>query len=435
MTNGLSANTKAILLLVAPLIEGQASASQNPLTPGEYKRLAQFLRQNGKQPADFLGSQADDLIRACVPLVEEERLRNLLGRGFQLSQAVERWQNRAIWVLSRADEAYPKRLKERLKEDAPAILYGCGDVNLLKPGGLAVVGSRKVDGFLLEYAATIGKLAAAAAKTVVSGGARGVDQAAMRGALEAGGKAVGVLADGLEKSVMNREFRNRILEGRLALVSPYDPLSGFNVGNAMSRNKLIYAFADAALVVESSLETGGTWAGAVEQLKKLKFTPVYIRTSGPASRGLEALRSKGALPWPEPQDPEEFRLLLEKEKKLLETSIPETNALRFFGVSRVGEPQAIPADPTREEQNVVDPAQPLPEGEEAEFLDFKVRLTVLLKKGIPINLAGISEALSVPAKKARPWVKRLIRENVLQRTEKPVCYSLRQPSLFDEMER
>lgn len=402
MTNGLSANTKAILLLAAPLIEGRASASQNPLTPGEYQRLAQFLRRNGRQPADLLGSQAGDLVRACAPLVDEERLRILLRRGFQLSQALERWQSRAIWVLSRADEAYPKRLKERLKENSPAVLYGCGDRGLLETGGLAVVGSRKVDDFLLEYAASIGKLAAAAAKTVVSGGAKGVDQAAMRGALEAGGNVIGVLADSLEKSVMNRENRDRLIEGRLVLVSPYDPLAGFNVGNAMSRNKLIYAFADAALVVDSSLETGGTWAGAVEQLKKFKFAPLYVRSTGPASPALEALKGKGALPWPDPQGPEEFRALLGKEQKSQETPIGLTDSQKLLDL------------------------------EVNAYLEFKTDLIALLKRKISLTKAEIFKELSPPPKQANAWIKKLLEDQIVQKEKDRRHYILRQRALFDE---
>jgi predicted Rossmann fold nucleotide-binding protein DprA/Smf involved in DNA uptake len=92
---------------------------------------------------------------------------------------------------------------------------------------------------------------------------------------------------------MNREHRNLLLDGQLVLISPYDPSAGFNVGNAMQRNKLIYALADASLVVSSDLNKGGTWAGAIEQLDKLKFVPVYVRSTG-GSPGLDALRSKGA---------------------------------------------------------------------------------------------------------------------------------------------
>ena len=245
----LSQNTQAILLLTAPLIAGRGSSSSELLTPGEYKRLARHLREIQRQPADLVAPDASELLRACQPVIEEARLQRLLGRGFLLSQVIEWWQARAIWVISRADAEYPRRLKARLREDTPAVLYGCGDIGLLDSGGIAVVGSRHVDETLIDYTMAVGKLAARAHRTLVSGGAKGIDQAAMRGALEAGGKVSGVLADSLEKTTMNRENRNLLLDGQLVLISPYDPGAGFNVGNAMQRNKLIYALADASLVV------------------------------------------------------------------------------------------------------------------------------------------------------------------------------------------
>ena len=154
---------------------------------------------------------------------------------------------------------------------------------------------------LIEYTQEVGRLAAKArANRIVSGAARGIDQAAMSGALEAGGKVTGVLADSLERSVMKRENRNRLLEGQLILISPFDPSAGFNAGHAMQRNKLIYALADAALVVNAEINKGGTWAGATEQLEKLRLTPVYVRSSGGASRALDALKIKGAKPWANP---------------------------------------------------------------------------------------------------------------------------------------
>jgi predicted Rossmann fold nucleotide-binding protein DprA/Smf involved in DNA uptake len=64
---------------------------------------------------------------------------------------------------------------------------------------------------------------------------------------------------------------------------------GFNVGHAMQRNKLIYALADAALVVTSDFEKGGTWAGAIEQLEKLRFVPVFVRNGANAGKGNSAL--------------------------------------------------------------------------------------------------------------------------------------------------
>ena len=143
----------------------------------------------------------------CWSDPDSGRLQRLLGRGVLLSQAVERWRTRAIWVMSRADAVYPQRLKMRLGENAPPVLYGCGDAAILDAGGLAVVGSRNVNDTLVEYTEQIGRLTATARRTVISGGARGIDQAAMRGALEADGNIVGVLADGLERAVVRREHR------------------------------------------------------------------------------------------------------------------------------------------------------------------------------------------------------------------------------------
>jgi len=83
---------------------------------------------------------------------------------------------------------------------------------------------------------------------------------------------------------------------------PFDPAAGFNVGNAMQRNKIIYALADAALVVNSDFNKGGTWTGAVEQLDKYHFCPIFVRTGDGTGKGNEALLRKGAQPWPEPED-------------------------------------------------------------------------------------------------------------------------------------
>ena len=316
--NTLSPNTQAILLLTAPLLAGGSKTSEDLLTPGEYKRLALHLRDIKHPPEDLLAPDAAELLKACATVIDEDRMKRLLGRGFLLSQAVERWQTRSIWVVSRADAQYPRRLKARLREDAPAVLYGCGDISLLEQGGLAVVGSRQVDAALIEYTLDIGRLTAKAGKPLISGGAKGIDQAAMRGALEQGGKVCGVLADSLEKTSMNRDHRNLLLDGRIVLASPYDPNAGFNVGNAMQRNKLVYALADAALVVNAETNKGGTWAGAVEQLSKLRLVPIYVRTTGAASEGLQALLQKGALPWPEPKVPDELLDILSSQTKAIE---------------------------------------------------------------------------------------------------------------------
>ena len=351
MTPTLSPNTQAILLLTAPLIAGRGTSSSELLTPGEYKRLARHLLEIQRQPADLVSPDASHLLRACQPVIEEARMQRLLGRGFLLSQVIEHWQARAIWVVSRADAEYPRRLKSRLREDAPAVLYGCGDIGLLGSGGLAVVGSRHVDESLINYTMNVGRLAAQSGRMIVSGGAKGIDQAAMRGALEARGKVTGILADSLEKTTMNREHRNLILDGQLVLMSPYDPSAGFNVGHAMQRNKLIYALSDASLIVSSDLNKGGTWAGAVEQLDKLKFVPVYVRSTGTSSAGLDALRRKGAQPWSNPQDADAFEsLFLVDTPRPTQAPEPALALYRDDGPKGGRLPQPSIAEPTSDAQ-------------------------------------------------------------------------------------
>jgi predicted Rossmann fold nucleotide-binding protein DprA/Smf involved in DNA uptake len=415
----ISPNTQAILLLTAPLIAGRSEPSADLLTPGEYKRVARFLRDKQRQPADLIALDAQELLVECQHLIDSERIKRLLNRGFLLSQAIERWQTRAIWVVSRADAEYPRRLKARLKDDAPAVLYGCGEAAILDTGGLAVVGSRNVDDALLEYTEGIGRLTAKARRTLVSGGARGIDQTAMRGALEAGGKVAGVLADSLERAAMNREHRNLLMDGQLVLISPYDPSAGFNIGHAMQRNKIIYALADAALVVSSDFNKGGTWAGATEQLEKLQLVTVYVRSNGETGTGLEALRRKGALPWPNPETPEDLAEALAVEVSPRKPT-PRQNELSFSvreEPKQVYEnpPSTLPSDDSVTTQCLESPLMP------ADELFAKVR-ELLEKMTTPKTDAEVAADLHVSKSQAKEWLQRLVEEGVMKKHTKPVRY-------------
>ncbi|OUL72148.1 DNA-processing protein DprA [Paraburkholderia hospita] len=458
MSTAVSANTQAILLLTAPLLIGaKAVPATDLLTNSEYKKLARRLREMKRQPADLLASDADEVIDVCGELVDSERLRRLLARGFLLSQALERWQARSIWVLSRADIDYPKRLKIRLKEDAPPVLYGCGEMSLLNRGGLAVVGSRDVGEKLVEYTQQVGKLAASADVTIVSGGARGVDQAAMVGALEAGGAVCDVMAENLEKAALGSSYRRYLMERTMVLVSAYDPSAGFNVGHAMQRNKLIYALSDAALVVNSNVNKGGTWAGAVEQLDKLKFVPVFVRSDGEANEGLSALQRKGAAPWPNPRSAESLldllsalpkrvttvepaelggdlldvyatrnRVIIAPSTDLLSAEASDSSTTDASSLNGPGAPAELQVVQRASEKPVTDNSSTTP----ADHLWATVRA---LLEGLlisPMNETDISAALGVSAAQTKEWLKRLTDEGILKRTSRPVMYVLNNSRLL-----
>ena len=432
MNSAVSSNTQAILLLTAPLMVGRGEYSSELLSPGEYNRLARILYDNQREPADLLGPEASELLTLFHGIIDSGRLMRLLGRGFLLSQAIERWQARSIWIISRADPDYPRRLKTRLKDAAPAVFYGCGDAAILESGGLAIVGSRHVDDALVEYTESIGRLTAEARKTVVSGGARGIDQAAMRGALQAGGRVIGALADSLERLALARDNREFLMNERLVLISAYDPAAGFDIGHAMQRNKIIYALADAALVVSSDYESGGTWAGAIEQLEHLRLVPVYVRSNGDIGKGLKALLGKGALPWPNPSSPEAFAEALSIQvstargasgQKELPLTMSNEPAKPFEFVPTI----AIQAPKPLLEQ--VAPPWVTPE----DKLFAKVR-EIIREMKMPKTIDEVATDLNVSKSQARQWLQRLVQEGVLQQKQKPLRFfstSNNQKNLFD----
>jgi predicted Rossmann fold nucleotide-binding protein DprA/Smf involved in DNA uptake len=411
MSETLSTNSQAILLLTAPLVAGRSDASTNLLTLSEYNRVARGLREKQLQPADLIGSDAKEVVQLIAPIFGRERIEALLARGFLLSQAVERWAARAIWVVSRADATYPRRLKTRLKEDAPPILYGCGDAALLDTGGLAVVGSRHVDDELMSYTEEIGRLAASVHQTVVSGAAKGIDRAAMHGALLGGGAVVGVMADSLERAALARDNREPLMDGRLVFVSPYDPAAGFNVGHAMQRNKVIYAFADAALVVTSDFEKGGTWTGAIEQLERLRFVPVFVRNGENAGRGNSALLQRGARAWPNPESGAE----LEKALAGAADSLAAEPKQDTFRLSVREDPDGTwkPPETSLPKRSPRAPADEL----------FDAVQNILVRElSKPLNETEVAELLAVSKAQAKAWLKELLNRGVIEKLAKPVRY-------------
>lgn len=397
-----SADTKAILLLTAPLSLGGRSGSiqdAKPLTPSEYRSLAAAVLAAGMRPADLLDSGGLARLGGFEATIERDRVAALLGRGFRLAQAIDRWASRSIWVISRADERYPDRLKKRLREAAPPVLYGCGDLALLSSGGLAVVGSRSASEEALKLTDRVAGLAAAAGLPIISGGAKGIDRTAMYGALSRAGQAVGVLADQLERAVLDRAFMSGIEEGRLVLISPFDPSAPFLVGHAMDRNKLVYALADAALVACADLRKGGTWAGAEEQLRRHRSVPVYVAAGCTTRAVVDAMRAMGAADWPAPGSPEALRGTV-----LAHPAPPHADAA-------VVPPSLFPPrGPAAQSADVVVPKADAAPAD--ELLDAVERVVVRVLDQ-PKSAAAIAKELRVTTPQATAWLKALVDRGIV----------------------
>ena len=263
----LSPTAQATLLLTS-YFSRASSESAKPLTNAEWGRFALWLKEKSTTPADLLVADPKALLQGWHDArISAERIIELLNRGHSLALAMEKWQRAGLWVVTRSDPEYPKRLKQRLKTDSPPVLFGCGNKALLNAGGLAVIGSRNASESDLAFTDQVGAKAAAEGIAIVSGGARGVDETAMLGAMKQGGVVIGVMADSLLKAATSSKWRKGLMDDHAVLVSPFYPEAGFSAGNAMARNKYIYCLADSSLVIHSG-KKGGTLNGAEENLKK-----------------------------------------------------------------------------------------------------------------------------------------------------------------------
>lgn len=230
------------------------------------------------KPEDFAAVQS----RLALLSEAEETLSSLSEAG--------------IGVITELDERYPTRWRERLGGAAPPLVFFAGEPALLNEPSVGIVGSRDVDDEGSAFAAEVAAEAAILGYGTVSGGARGVDQIAMKAAYEAGAGSVGIMADSLRRTIASPATREALESGKVCLCSPFSPDAGFSVGTAMGRNKLVYALSVAMVVVAAAEGTGGTWAGAVEALDK-GYTQVLVRPFGP---GAEKLIGLGGAPLASP---------------------------------------------------------------------------------------------------------------------------------------
>lgn len=280
-------HSAAAIALTSRLVDSDVK----PMSSREYWDLAQRVA-----PSRLLGRQATDIASEFeLSGADAERLAALLDRGTGLAIALERLDHSGIWTIVEGDEFYPVTLRERLGNAAPVVVHGVGDKSILYSDGVGVVGSRNVSPDGTEVARAVARNAVHAGFHVVSGAARGVDSDAMNEAVRSqDGRVLGVLADSLKRAIDKPAMRKGIADGRICLLTPYSPTNGFSVGNAMERNKIIYALSRCTIIVSTAEGSGGTWAGATEALKN-QYGRVASWVGPGAGDGNRALVNLGAL--------------------------------------------------------------------------------------------------------------------------------------------
>ena len=285
--NDLSLNAQAIILLTAYFNKGD-----KPLTIMEYSKFASWLLLNNMKPSDLLELNAREVLEDWDDTkITQDRILSLLARGNAMAISLQKWQNCGIWIITRADPEYPVRLKKRLGQKAPPILYGAGNKKILNTKGVAIIGSRDASSDDLNFTFKLGEKLAQSGYSVVSGAARGIDESSMLGSINADGTTIGVVADALMQKVLSKKYRDAIRNNNLILVSPYYPDARFSAGNAMGRNKYIYVLAESSIVIHSGLK-GGTWEGAKENLKN-GWVSLFVKQNDDSNAGNKKLLEMG----------------------------------------------------------------------------------------------------------------------------------------------
>lgn len=416
-----SPDSQVILLLCSHLALARSIGDPKPLSRAEWNDVARAIDASPlKRPAALLGASADSIARGLgIGSAMASRISALLDRGGQLAIELERLKSLGIWTLTRVDAQYPLRLKERLKAAAPPVLCGAGPLESLSARGVAIVGSRDVDESGSAFASELGRLCASAGLTVFSGGAKGVDRLAIEGALDEDGRAVVVLADSLQDSLRRKDLRDRVLDGRLTLMTPSSPSARFTVAAAMGRNKLIYALSSAAVVVSSARESGGTWAGAIENLRA-GWVPLFVRNGAGVPDGNRELINRGA------------RALDGAHLASARDTILEAIA-SHSGAALVRESRAAFADDSAEADLNGGP------GESPDRLDLFPfvwpRLHAYLSE--PRTEAEIAQAFHLHEVQVRAWLERAREQGLIRRLDRPTRFERvpdvenSQASLFD----
>lgn len=182
--------------------------------------------------------------------------------------------------LTRLTAGYPEAVRAALGQESPGVLWAKGEVSILQMPAISLVGSRNLDPENRTFAEEVGRQAALQGYALVSGNARGADQAAQNACLRCGGKVISVVADVL------REHRQR--ENVLYLSEDgFD--ATFSAQRALSRNRVIHSLGQKVFVAQCGYQTGGTWDGTVKNLR-FGWRPVFcFRDGSPAQKLLEEM--------------------------------------------------------------------------------------------------------------------------------------------------
>jgi DNA processing protein len=258
----------------------------------------------------------------------------------------------AVGVVTLDEASYPELLREIA--DPPPVLYLRGELTSADRWAVAVVGTRRMTAYGRQVVERLVGELARAGVTIVSGLARGVDGAAHRAALQAGGRTVAVLGSGLDRLYPSEHTGlARDIVGNGAVITEFPLGTKPDAVNFPRRNRIISGLSMGTLVIEAAETSGAliTADFALEQGRDVFAVPGSILS--PASAGPNRLIKEGARPVTSAQDVlEELNLTAIAQREEVREALPadptESALLQLLSseplhVDEIGRSSALPA--------------------------------------------------------------------------------------------
>jgi DNA processing protein len=206
-------------------------------------------------PATVLAAAPSELreVEGVGPKVTE-RIRRA-GDEIDAEGEIQRCRSQGIAILTEAHPEYPRALREI--PDPPGLLFVRGEIKPADALGIGIVGTRHGTAYGLRQAERLGASLARSGLTIISGLARGIDAAAHRGALEAGGRTLAILASGVLNIYPpeHDKLADRVAAAG-ALISEQPPQSSPLAGTFPQRNRIISGMSLGIHTVRYKLQSG-----------------------------------------------------------------------------------------------------------------------------------------------------------------------------------
>lgn len=257
-------------------------------------RLRRLLERFRSPDAIFAAAAAEllEVERIDLELVSAIRA---YRRSDELAMLLKKAEQFGVKVISYLDDGYPQNLRDM--PQMPPVLFVRGELKPTDRLAVAVVGTRSPSYYGRQVAERLGRELAMAGVTVVSGLARGIDTAAHRGALAAGGRTIAVTGCGIDQCYPpeNRKLCEEItMQG--AVLSEFPLGVGPLAINFPRRNRVVSALSRAVVAVEAGERSGvlNTVSWAFEQGRDVYAVPGRI--TDVKSVGTNRLLRQGAKP-------------------------------------------------------------------------------------------------------------------------------------------